>query len=50
MIFLQGAIVSFKIIFSISWIIFSILLTFALRMLTKDRKKSTKEKIFPGEN
>ena len=43
MIFLLGVIASFK-------IIFSILLTFVLSMLSKDRKKSTKEKIFPDEN
>jgi hypothetical protein len=50
MIFLHGAILSFKIIFSISWIGFSILLTFFLSMLSKEHKKGKKEKISPYEN
>jgi hypothetical protein len=50
MIFLRGAIISFKVIFSLSWIIFSILLTIVLSMLTKDHMKSTKKKIFPDEH
>ena len=50
MIFLHGAIRSFKIIFSISWIVFSILLTIILNMLSRDHKKGKKEKISPDEN
>ncbi len=43
MTFLLGVIVSFK-------VIFSILLTFVLSMLSKDHKKGKKEKISPDEN
>ena len=44
MTFLIGTISLFEVIFTIVWIVFSILLTFGLRMLTKDHQKNTSKK------